>query len=269
MQSLPKGILNTASLENLPLELREAVDELLKTYQAIYGEQLESVYVQGSSVRGEYEPGASDVNALAITSRPASPDDAHRLTRARQILGRGHNIRKLDARAMLRSDLDQVPREQFIIATDSILLYGRAYEPPAAFPEVGSDLARLLSGDFERFYLTAIRWVRQGSGTAASYESWGRSLAGRGLRLALGVSMTKRTAYTASLRTMPGVIEAGASDLGSAANRLLQIRLKPPVTKVEFDALLKALEPVRGAAAEAGITWSVDELESDESERRT
>lgn len=253
--NLPEGITNHTHIDKLPPDVRAAVDELQQVLHGLFGEQLESVYVEGSAARGDYVQGSSGVDVAAIVGRPVSPDDDMRLRRAAGIIQKNHRLPKLGARPVLRQTLESQPRRQFMLSSDAALLWGVPFEPTAEFPGPGLDLAKLLSGDFEQAYLTSIRWVDRGSRTGASYSSWGRDLAGRGLRLALGVAMARGGGYTASLSRMPALIREHAPELAESADKLWRWRDEAPKSQHEFDELLAALEPVRGAAALERITF--------------
>lgn len=62
--------------DNIPQQLRPLLGRVIEVYLESYGEALTAIYVHGSAVRGDWQPGKSDLDTVAFTSRPM-PEEAY------------------------------------------------------------------------------------------------------------------------------------------------------------------------------------------------
>jgi predicted nucleotidyltransferase len=69
---------------DVPVELRAYLDELVSRLAAVV--DLDAVYLFGSAAQGAYEHGRSDVDVIAVTSRPSSQSEKEAIAAAAEAL---------------------------------------------------------------------------------------------------------------------------------------------------------------------------------------
>jgi len=72
------------ALVEVPIELAEYLEELVRRLAAVV--DLDAVYVFGSAAQGAYEHGRSDVDVIAVTTRPSSQAEKEALAAAAESL---------------------------------------------------------------------------------------------------------------------------------------------------------------------------------------
>jgi len=161
--------------EGLPSRTRRAVEEFVSEAVEALGENLRSVILYGSAVRGEFLPGRSDVNLLVVL-KDASPEALSKVAPAvRRAVSKDVLPVLLSERDLLRST-DVFPIEHMDLAEGRAVIYGE--DVLADLKVKPEDLRRQL--EFEaRAKLIRLRqsYVRDLGSPRGLLELAGRSLA--------------------------------------------------------------------------------------------
>lgn len=133
-------IVNKASLEKVPAELKDALDFFVSSCKEFFNKHLISIYLVGSIPRGEYIHNSSDINLIAITDF-----DSHEFS-----LKEGDprlNVLLFSEKEFLS---EQAKKYRFICWSDGILLYGKDFKfAKKEFPKPGTFLTLLLNRGFD------------------------------------------------------------------------------------------------------------------------
>jgi predicted nucleotidyltransferase len=173
-------IKNEASLEKITPDAKQMTDELLKTTEKM-GDQVIAAYIVGSSVRGEFIPGSSDVNVYVITKDFTQIYDSEQ-----------------PATLYILSEKDFLSEEhkkaRFICWSDGVLVLGKPYDfKEKDFPKPGTKLCMLLNhGVIERLeeYREKVKALEEPSAT--ELRLYGLKVTKIMLDYAFGVAMSNK-----------------------------------------------------------------------------
>jgi predicted nucleotidyltransferase len=108
----PEGFIpNIAGLENISGQWKEAVDAVIEVYKNNLGEDLHSVYIRGSIVRGTAVAGVSDLDTIAIVKSETDTKNLSWQKDAAAELARHFKF-------IIKFELQIIPLEQLISATE-------------------------------------------------------------------------------------------------------------------------------------------------------
>jgi predicted nucleotidyltransferase len=178
-------IKNEASLDKITADAKQMTDELVETAKKM-GDKVIAAYIVGSSVRGEFIPGSSDINMYVITKDYTEIYDSEQ-----------------PATLYILSEKDFLSEEhkkaRFICWSDGVLVLGAPYNSKKEFPKPGTKLCMLLNrGVIERLeeYKAKIEALENPSTT--ELRLYGLKVAKIMLDYAFGVAMSNKPFYSAS-----------------------------------------------------------------------
>lgn len=179
-------IKNEASMVKITPDAKQMTDELLKTTEKM-GDQVLAAYIVGSSVRGEFISGSSDVNVYVITKDFTQIYDSEQ-----------------PATLYILSEKDFLSEEhkkaRFICWSDGVLVLGKPYKfKEKEFPKPGTKLCMLLNrGVIERLeeYREKVKALEEP--TPTELRLYGLKVTKIMLDYAFGVAMSNKPYYSAS-----------------------------------------------------------------------
>jgi len=134
-----QDIVNQANLNKIDPLIKEIIDAFVKFCIEVIGDKLVSVYLVGSSGRGEFIPGTSDINIYVITNidncGSYSSDD----------------VRPMNAIFLGKNEFlsEEHKKDRFICWSDGLLLHGEEIKfDKKELPKPGSILTLLLNRNF-------------------------------------------------------------------------------------------------------------------------
>ena len=118
----------------------DIVDEFVRDYRALFGDDLISVAMFGSAVTHEYRPGISDINMVLVLKDDAVPVIAKAVSAAKKWSGRRVSIPFFMTKDFIASALDSYPVEFLDIQSNYRILHG---EDPFAHLDIKREHLRL------------------------------------------------------------------------------------------------------------------------------
>lgn len=132
-------IKNKAATTNISQDLKSLIDQFVSFNKEFFANHLVSIYLVGSVPRGEFVPGASNINMIVITDVGSYEDFPENVD---PIL----NVRFMSEKVFLS---DEMKKHRFICWSDGVLLYGKEFNfNEKEFPKPGTLLALLLNRGF-------------------------------------------------------------------------------------------------------------------------
>lgn len=220
-------IKNEADIAKLSPEVSVMIDEFRKTADMM-GDRVLSTYVVGSSVRGEFIPGSSDINMYVITRdytqvyENEQPVTLHILSED-DFLSEAHK------------------KDRFICWSDGVLMQGKEYKfSERDFPKPGTLLCLLLNrGIVERLERIKIEVESLSNPTTIQLRLYGLEISKMMLDYAFGVAMSNKPFYTSSRKKKIDYIKEVFPNM-PLTHTLEQIYYGRPVRQQDIGALIDA-----------------------------
>lgn len=175
---------------------------------------IEAVWAHGSLALGDFRPGRSDLDLIAVVARPVAPGQRRALTALHKRLDRDPAAEKLHCSYMPRRQLAETARPHLtwahrgvlerpvgLVTRSELLLGGRTFTgppPTELVPDVsGEELAAFVREDLRRFWLPSSGPVTRPSWLRDVWVDLGPLTAARaGVTLREGRLITKGEALT-------------------------------------------------------------------------
>lgn len=179
-------IKNEASLDKMTADAKQLTDELLKTTKEM-GDQVIAAYIVGSSVRGEFISGSSDVNVYVITKGFTQIYDSEQPA----------TLYILSEKEFLSEEHEKA---RFICWSDGVLVLGKPYKfKEKDFPKPGTKLCMLLNrGVIERLEEYKEKVQALDNPSVTELRLYGLKVSKIMLDYAFGVAMSNKPFYSAS-----------------------------------------------------------------------
>ncbi len=132
-------VINQASINKIDPNLKELVDHFVDFAKEFFKGELVSIYLVGSTARGEFVPGSSDIDIMLITNLP----------RFEEVLE--YKPPLLNVQFFSEKDFlsEKMKKYRFFCWSDGVLLFGKEIKfDPKDFPKPGTFLALLLNRGF-------------------------------------------------------------------------------------------------------------------------
>lgn len=251
----PIYVQNESSLDKVESRFLPVLEAARGAYRDIFGQDLHSVYLEGSVGRGQYVEGVSDIDTRALVTRPISDEDLDALSQHRQgILEEFPWATKVDLSAQYLDNFKHRPRGQFIIATEGVLLEGEPAPITAEFPPIGSELAKFINeGTSQRQQEVHDILARDGEIPEQLCIGRSRWLAKRGLRVLLGMAMTAKPVYTHTVSEVAPLVSTILPDKAALVEKLDSVRLEPIKDRSSLAELTALVDDLYEDAKKIGI----------------
>ncbi|MCA9348171.1 hypothetical protein KC867_02070 [Candidatus Saccharibacteria bacterium] len=147
------NIENLARLEKIPEDYLPLPNDIWDKVEQAYGSgNIGALFWEGSIPRGDFRPGSSDADFVAIIKSGIERGQASELQeRLAELEPKWQNlgITRLDVFALSEDDIHKAQKQKsvFILATDAIQVLGdKSYDLSFAVPDTKLELVRLLNG---------------------------------------------------------------------------------------------------------------------------
>jgi len=240
---------NPASRDLVPLELLPVIDHLTNIYTEIFGSRLQSVYLLGGAVRGEYQPGYSDLDVKAIV-RDKEDGEKEKISQIEKQLQGKFNIAKIELDAYDLAKLNERGWLQFYILIDGICMWGEPYEPTLPLPTSGEELAKMLASHILKQYNRVYEMLEnmKSNPKGDGFDKWIRIYAKKTIRLGYTMVILKTGRYTQNSKKMIERITKNFPEIAESIARLSQYTNNPPLDIEGFSSLVRDAETVREVA---------------------
>lgn len=213
---------NNSSLKNIPPQLEGLVEDTIETYKRIIPEdQIICIYAAGSVVRGNFKPNISDFDTNAIIKRQLTGNEQSERYKHKAILDsnwESKGVDKVDIGFVnyVKFMNDEMPKMNFIFATDGTVIHGQAPPIKRLWPDPGSELSSMLNGMFGES-LAKYRKHVDGQEIFIGGFSVKRWIAKQALRLLYGLTLEQSGSYTAQIENyVPNINEHLPSESNTA-----------------------------------------------------
>lgn len=236
---------NEQSPSVIPSNVAVILDDVINELVRICGSSLSAVYLEGSVGRGDFRPGKSDIDIVAILSSPLTPQKDTIRNRIRPGIAARYAGQILDISMPLLSEIDANLRTQFILATDGLLLHGQTYVPASPLPVTYQEVVRILAVpllsrvDEAHGAIDAID--RGESVDVARVSRW---FSKQVLRLAFGIALLRGAEYSSRLSDAADAIEDVVPELGGIAKDLMRYDTQTATDKAGLMSQIDEARPV-------------------------
>ncbi len=228
-------IINESSYEKILPKFKFLLQEYIDNIKKHYQDDLESIYIYGSTSRGEYNFAYSDFN-LCFVFKDTSPLIQEKLSEKAFFL----NLVTLGKSEFIAST-PEMRKLRFILHSDGVLIEGSDLIGKEEFPKAGLELAYLLNFDVMDNIKDFEKWLKENP--EPSKEEMGKFAklyAKRYIDFIFGVAMSNEPYYTSSRLKRLEWIKTAFENTGQMPDMMLAILHSKAI--IEYENLVEIIE---------------------------
>ncbi len=263
MKHEPITVIKHTNKQPLSRHIQNLLDRIVATYKGCYGNNLVSVYFNGSVARGEWKAG-SDIDVIGFVRQ--QDFDADKL-REQALLELFEDYKAefsaIEALTIAESQFNgSNPKTNYrlmIMELDGTCLWGQSYDFSFAVPKNAVDFVSRLNATYKNSH---IKNKTRAYTNPEGLGGWTKRLAKMGVRLAHGIAMLWGAPFEASYAAKLGYIKQFAPELYDRAMICEKLRHNERFTMEQFELLQGIVGNFIQISEQQGVTFLEPETSS-------